>query len=207
MPWRAGGVAALRPDELRQGTARAGGPRVARRVADAVPGRAGRRHGMSRALDLAEQALRSAEGDEAEVLVHAERSGVARFAASEVHQPTLIDNAVVRVRVVRDGKIGWAATNRGRCRRPRRACASRRRGRGQRQAGPGLPRPCAAGRVPGRRRLRRGDRVARRRGPGATRRARRSRPRRDFGLYGYFTSGVTELAVASADRPQRGTRR
>ena len=63
--------------------------------------------------DLAEQALRSAEGDEAEVLVHAERSGVARFAASVVHQPTLIDNAVLRVRVLRDGKIGWAATNRG----------------------------------------------------------------------------------------------
>ena len=26
----------------------------------------------------------------------------------------------------------------------------------------------------------------------------------DFGLYGYFTSGVTEIALASVDRPQRG---
>ena len=67
---------------------------------------------MSRALEIAEQALSTVRGGEAEVLVHAERSGVARFAASIVHQPTLIDNAVVRARVVRDGKIGWAATNR-----------------------------------------------------------------------------------------------
>ncbi|HEU5066043.1 MAG TPA: DNA gyrase modulator, partial [Gaiellaceae bacterium] len=67
---------------------------------------------MSRALEIAAQALATAQGDEAEVLVHAERSGVARFAASIVHQPTLLDNVVVRARVVRDGKIGRAATNR-----------------------------------------------------------------------------------------------
>ena len=66
---------------------------------------------MTRALDLAEEALRATDGDEAEALVHAERSGVARFAGSVVHQPTLIDNAVVRLRVVRDRKLGWAATN------------------------------------------------------------------------------------------------
>src|SRR5207244_2505707 len=74
--------------------------------------RGGRGPRVSRALELAEQALERAEGDEAEVLVHAERSGVARFAGSVVHQPTLIDNAVVRLRIVRDGKVGWAATNR-----------------------------------------------------------------------------------------------
>jgi predicted Zn-dependent protease len=67
---------------------------------------------LSRALDLAEAALRAAKGDEAEVLVHAERSGVARFAGSVVHQPTLIDNAVIRLRIVREGRVGWAATNR-----------------------------------------------------------------------------------------------
>ena len=67
---------------------------------------------MSGSLDLAEAALRATSGDDAEVVVHAERSGVARFAASIVHQPTLIENSVVRVRVLRDGKIGWAATNR-----------------------------------------------------------------------------------------------
>ena len=42
----------------------------------------------------------------------AERSGLARFAGSEVHQPTLIDNVVATLRVVRDGKTGVATTNR-----------------------------------------------------------------------------------------------
>jgi PmbA protein len=67
---------------------------------------------VSEWLDAAELALAAAEGDEAEAVVHAERSGLARFAASEIHQPTLVDNAVVRLRVVRDGRIGSAATNR-----------------------------------------------------------------------------------------------
>ena len=58
---------------------------------------------MSGSLDLAEEALRATSGDDAEVVVHAERSGVARFAASIVHQPTLIENSVVRVRILRDG--------------------------------------------------------------------------------------------------------
>jgi len=66
---------------------------------------------VSRALDLAEEALRAAEGDEAEVLVHAERSGVARFANSIVHQPTLVDDAMVRIRIVRDGKVGSVFTS------------------------------------------------------------------------------------------------
>lgn len=67
---------------------------------------------MSEWLEAAELALAAAEGDEAEAVVHAERSGLARFAASEIHQPTLVDNAVVRLRVVRDGRVGSAATNR-----------------------------------------------------------------------------------------------
>jgi predicted Zn-dependent protease len=67
---------------------------------------------VSEALETAERALAAAEADEAEVVVHTEHSGLARFAASEIHQPTLIDNAVVRLRVVRDGRIGSAATNR-----------------------------------------------------------------------------------------------
>jgi predicted Zn-dependent protease len=64
------------------------------------------------ALELAEQALAAAEGDEAEAVVRSERSGFARFAASEVHQPTLIEDAVVQLRVVRDGRLGSALTNR-----------------------------------------------------------------------------------------------
>jgi PmbA protein len=42
----------------------------------------------------------------------AERSGFARFAGSEVHQPTLVDNVVVTLRIERGGRIGSAETNR-----------------------------------------------------------------------------------------------
>jgi predicted Zn-dependent protease len=62
-------------------------------------------------LELAERALRFAEGDEAVALVQSERSGMARFAGSEVHQPTLIENQTVELQVVRDGRLGIAAGN------------------------------------------------------------------------------------------------
>ncbi|HKG10791.1 MAG TPA: metallopeptidase TldD-related protein, partial [Gaiellaceae bacterium] len=64
------------------------------------------------ALELAQRALAAADGDQAEVAVQSERSGFARFADSEVHQPTLIENAVVQLRLVRDGRVGSALTNR-----------------------------------------------------------------------------------------------
>ena len=64
------------------------------------------------ALELAGKALQAAEGDEALAQVLSERSGMARFAASEVHQPTLIENETVELRVVRDGRLGIAAGNR-----------------------------------------------------------------------------------------------
>jgi PmbA protein len=63
-------------------------------------------------LELAERALRAAEGDEALALVHSERSGMARFAGSAVHQPTLIENDVVELQIVRDGRLGIASANR-----------------------------------------------------------------------------------------------
>lgn len=66
---------------------------------------------MSRALELAEQALRAASGDAVEAVVQAERSGFARFAGSEVHQPTLIDDETVFLRVGRGRKVGAAAGN------------------------------------------------------------------------------------------------
>ncbi len=66
---------------------------------------------MSVAAEAAAAALAAADGEEAEAVVLAERSGLARFAASEVHQPTLIENVVVTLRVVRDGKVGVAVTN------------------------------------------------------------------------------------------------
>jgi predicted Zn-dependent protease len=67
---------------------------------------------LSNALQLAERALRAAEGDEALALANSERSGLARFAGSEVHQPTLIENDVVELQIVRDGKVGVAVANR-----------------------------------------------------------------------------------------------
>jgi predicted Zn-dependent protease len=67
---------------------------------------------LSKALELAERALRAAEGDEALALANSERSGLARFAVSEVHQPTLIENDVVELQIVRDGNVGVAVANR-----------------------------------------------------------------------------------------------
>jgi PmbA protein len=64
------------------------------------------------ALDLAGQVLDACRGEDAQAVVHRERSGLARFAGSEVHQPTLIENTVVQVRVARDGRVGSASTNR-----------------------------------------------------------------------------------------------
>ena len=152
---------------------------------------------MSRGLDLAEEALRAAEGDEAEVLVHAERSGVARFAGSVVHQPTLIDNAVVRLKVVRDGKLGSAATNRvdaeGLAQVARRAAESADSARPDPDF-PGLGRPAQYPELSGY-----DEETA---SLGAEDQARLAataiEAAPDFGLYGYFTSGVTELALASA---------
>ena len=131
------------------------------------------------------------------MLVHAERSGVARFAASVVHQPTLIDNAVVRVRVVRDGKIGWAATNRGDA--DSLGEVARRAGEAADSAKPdpdfpGLASPADYPDVGGY-----DEETA---ALGAEDQARwphqAIEAAGDFGLYGYFTSGVTRLALASA---------
>ena len=63
------------------------------------------------ALEVAHAALEAA-GGEAEAVAHSERSGLARFASSEVHQPTLIENVVVTLRVLRDKRAGVATTNR-----------------------------------------------------------------------------------------------
>jgi PmbA protein len=67
---------------------------------------------VTRGLELAERAVRAAEGDEAQAIVRRERSGLARYAASEVHQPTLVENEVVELQVVRDGRLGIAVGNR-----------------------------------------------------------------------------------------------
>jgi PmbA protein len=64
------------------------------------------------ALEIAERVLQAAAGEEGVVVAHVERSGLARFAGAEVHQPTLIDNAVVELSVVREGRVGVAVGNR-----------------------------------------------------------------------------------------------
>jgi predicted Zn-dependent protease len=80
--------------------------------APTTPPQSGVTHRGHHLLELADRARRLAEADEAEALAHRERSGLARFASSQVHQPTLIENESVLIRVVRDGRVGTAATNR-----------------------------------------------------------------------------------------------
>jgi PmbA protein len=63
-------------------------------------------------IELAERAVAAAEGDGVEAVVQAERSGFARFAGSEVHQPTLIENVSLFLRVIRGNRVGAAAGNR-----------------------------------------------------------------------------------------------
>ncbi len=67
---------------------------------------------MSDALELARQAVAAVEADGAEAVVQIERSGFARFAGSEVHQPTLIENVTIFLRVIRGRRAGTAVGNR-----------------------------------------------------------------------------------------------
>ena len=151
---------------------------------------------MSEWLDAAELALAAAEGDEAEAVVHAERSGLARFAASEIHQPTLVDNAVVRLRVVRGGRVGSAATNRltadglaELARRAAEAADSARPDESFSGLAPAAPLPAVEGYD--------GETAALT--PEELARLARSALVQggELGLYGYATSGLTALAVAS----------
>ena len=194
---RARGVGAARADELRQGPARPARARLARRVARALPQRAGRRARVSDALEVAGARSRAAAGDEAEAVVQTERSGLARFAGSEVHQPTLIENASSSCASSATAASVSPSTNRtdddglARARRARRARPPTARRR------PGLPR--AGRRRPSCRRSTASTRRPPRSAP-TTRRGsppRRSTAAGDSALYGFFTSGVTELAVAS----------
>ena len=68
------------------------------------------------ALAVAQELLAAAGEEQAEAVVHVESGGLARFAASEIHQPTLIDNVSLQLRVLRGSpgalRAGTAATNR-----------------------------------------------------------------------------------------------
>jgi PmbA protein len=151
---------------------------------------------VSRALDLAERAVKAAEGDEADVSVHVESSGFARFAASAVHQPTLIRDETVTLRVVRDGRIGCATTNR--TDDDGLAAAARHAAEAADSAPvdpsfPGLQEPARVPDVGGY------DEATAALTPEdqAESAAEAISGAPGFGLYGYYTSGVTEIAVAS----------
>jgi predicted Zn-dependent protease len=151
---------------------------------------------VSRALDLAERAVKAAEGDQADVSVHVESSGFARFAASAVHQPTLIRDETVTLRVVRDGRVGCATTNR--TDDDGLAAAARHAAEAADSAPidpsfPGLQEPAPVPSVEGY------DEATAALTPEdqaeAAAQAIAGAP--GLGLYGYYTSGVTEIGVAS----------
>jgi PmbA protein len=190
-------MAPARTDELLEGTAGADGSRLARDGSRTVPRRAGRSSSLS-ALDVAGRALEhaSAAADEAEASVHSERSGLARFATSEQHQPTLVEDTVVTIRVVRDGRVGAAVTNRtsddGLRELAARAADAAERVRVDPDF-PGLPAPEEPVAVEGY------DEATAALGPEGQARlaAAAIAATGDTPAYGFFTSGVTELAVVS----------
>ena len=148
------------------------------------------------ALEIAKAALAATDG-EAEAVAHAERSGLARFAGSEVHQPTLIENVVVTLRVIRQKRAGAATTNKvdadGLAEVARRASDAAESAPAD-DAFPGLAPPEEAPKVEGY------DEPTARLGPhdqarlaGAAIEAAGEMP-----VYGFFTSGLSELAVASS---------
>jgi PmbA protein len=151
---------------------------------------------VTRALDLAERAVEAAEGDEADASVHVESSGLARFAASAVHQPTLIRNESVTLRVVRDGRVGCATTNRtdddGLASAARRAAEAA----DSSPVDPGFAGLQEAAPVPA---VEGYDEATAAQSPEdqADAAAEAIAAASGFGLYGYYTSGVTEVGVVS----------
>ena len=151
---------------------------------------------MSRALDLAERAVSAADGDEADASVHVESSGFARFAASAVHQPTLIRDETVTLRVVRDGRVGCATTNRtdeaGLAEAARHATEAADSSPVD-PAFAGLQEPAPVPAVEGYDE----DTAALSPEDQAEAAAEAIAGAPDLGLYGYYTSGATDIAVAS----------
>jgi PmbA protein len=148
------------------------------------------------ALDVAKAALDTADG-EAEAVAHVERSGLARFAGSEVHQPTLIENAMVTLRVVHGKRVGIATTNK--IDAPGLAEVARRAADAAQSAPadeffPGLTPAADPPAVEGY------DEETAALGPGDQARlaAAAIDAGRNVPVYGFFTSAVSELAVVSS---------
>jgi predicted Zn-dependent protease len=153
---------------------------------------------VSDALDLAGRALAyaAAASKEAEVSVHSERSGLARFAGSTQHQPTLVDDTNVTVRAVRDGRVGVAVTNRTSDDGLREVAARAADAAGLVRADPdfpGLPDAAPPASADGY------DEETAALGPAEQARlaAAAIAATGDTSAYGFFTSGTTELAVVS----------
>jgi PmbA protein len=146
-------------------------------------------------LELAERALGCASGDDALALVQGERSGMARFASSEVHQPTLIENEVVELQIVRDGRLGLAVGNRTDD-EALRALAARAAEAAESAPSdpdfPGFAEPAELPQVEGY-----DDDTASLGAEEQARLAAAAIEASELDLYGFFTSGVTELAIAS----------
>jgi PmbA protein len=149
-----------------------------------------------KALEVAKAALAEADG-EAEAVAHVERSGLARFSGSEVNQPTLIENVVVTLRVVRDSRSGVATTNKvdgdGLAELARRAADAAESAPAD-DTFPGLAPPAEPPAVEG------DDEDTARLGPDDQARlaAAAIEGAGAVPAFGYFTSAATELAVASS---------
>ncbi len=149
---------------------------------------------MTRALEVAREALRFADGD-TEVVAHDESSGLARFAASEVHQPTLIDNVVVTVRVVDGDRLGVASTNRVDDGGLAEVAARAREAAVNAPSDPDFPGLASPQELPS---VDGYDEATARLGPeGQAALATAAIAAADVPIYGFFTSAECELAVAS----------
>ena len=151
---------------------------------------------MSEGLELASRALRAAAGDEVLAVVRTERSGLARFAGSEVHQPTLIENEVVELQTMRDSRLGIASTNRtddeglrALAARAAEAAESAPQDRDFAGLAPPAQPPAVKGYD---------EETATLAAEDQARLAAAAIEASDFELYGFFTSGETELALASS---------
>jgi PmbA protein len=126
-----------------------------------------------------------------------EQSGLARFAGSEVHQPTLIENATVTLRVVHGKRVGVASTNKidppGLEEVARRAADAAESAPADDDF-PGLAPPAEATPVEGY------DEETAALGPGDQARlaAEAIAAGDEVPVYGFFTSAVSELAIASS---------
>jgi PmbA protein len=148
------------------------------------------------ALELAERALRAAEGDEALALARTERSGMARFAGSEVHQPTLIENDAVELQIVRDGRLGIASANRTDDEGLRALAARAAEAADSAPPDPAFPGLAAAAEPP----VVDGydEETAALGAEEQARLAAAAIEASELDLYGFFTSGLAELALASS---------